>query len=91
MRRRDFITFLGGAAAWPLAARAELAANEAAMPTIGFLGPGSAAGFVPLVEGFRQGLGAAWTPLQVIAILRRARRPELQPRKKGWHPTKPIS
>jgi putative ABC transport system substrate-binding protein len=56
--RRQFITLLGGAAAWPLAARAELAANEAAMPTIGFLGPGSAAGFVPLVEGFRQGLGA---------------------------------
>jgi putative tryptophan/tyrosine transport system substrate-binding protein len=59
MRRREFVTLLVGAAAgWPLAAHAEQAANETPMPTIGFLGPGSAAGFVPLVEGFRQGLGA---------------------------------
>ena len=53
MRRREFIMLLGGAAVWPLVARAQQGER---MPVIGFLSGGTAAGFAPLVAAFHQGL-----------------------------------
>jgi ABC-type uncharacterized transport system substrate-binding protein len=61
MRRREFITLIGGAAAtpsvfWPLAARAQQTAKESVMPMVGFLRSASLADAGHLVAAFRQGL-----------------------------------
>ena len=52
LKRREFITLLSGAAALPLAARAQ----QPAMPVVGLLRTTAAASFAPIVVGLRKGL-----------------------------------
>src|SRR5262245_919921 len=68
MRRRDFITLLGGAAVlgWPVAARAQ---QPGKMPKIGFLGSGSASSWSPWNAAFMQRLNElGWVEGRTVAI-----------------------
>jgi putative ABC transport system substrate-binding protein len=66
MKRRDFITLFGGAAAWPFAAHAQ---QPAKLPTIGYLGTASASAWAPWTAAFVQRLHElGWTDGRTVAI-----------------------
>ena len=66
IQRREFITLVGGAAAWPLAARAQ---QEGKLPTIGLLGSGTAAAQSQWTTAFVQRLRElGWTEGRNLAI-----------------------
>jgi len=67
LKRRDFITLLGGAAAWPLAARAQQ--QPAKLPTIGFLGAATPATWSVFIAAFVRRLRElGWIEGRTIAI-----------------------
>src|SRR6478609_2500919 len=64
MRRRDFVTLLGGAGVWTLSARAQQLA-----PIIGYLGPESPGRFASRINAFREGLAeTGYTETRNVAI-----------------------
>ena len=67
MKRRTFVTLLGGAAAmWPLAARAQ---QTSKLPTIGFLGAGTRSGWSDWLAAFVQRLRElGWTEVHTVAM-----------------------
>jgi putative ABC transport system substrate-binding protein len=65
MKRREFITLLGGAAAWPVAARAQ----QPKLPTIGYLGVSTASSWRDWTAAFVRRLGElGWTEGRTVAI-----------------------
>jgi putative ABC transport system substrate-binding protein len=74
MNRREFITLLVGAAAWPFAARPQ----QPAMPVVGFLFFTSPVGFQRGVRAFRQGLKDTGFHQSSPPLLARPHRARLQ-------------
>src|SRR5262245_37587912 len=86
MRRRDFITFLGGAAGWPLAAYGQQAGK---VYRIGFLWEGPDV-FPDEIEAFRQGLSAVGY-VEGRNLTMRGSRKESSHWRKNWSGSRSIS
>src|SRR4051812_10105976 len=56
IRRREFVTLLGGAGLLCAAKAKRVRAQQSALPVIGFLNPASSDGYAERLSGFRQGL-----------------------------------
>jgi putative ABC transport system substrate-binding protein len=65
VRRRDFISLLGGAAAWPVVARGQQATKE---PTIGLLGTSTASEWVPFLQRLNE---IGWVEGRNVAVVKR--------------------
>jgi hypothetical protein len=66
LRRREFISLIGGVPAWPLAARAQ----QPTMQVIGFLNGGSSWEYAQMAAAFRKDLGETGLLIVVLALMK---------------------